>query len=1448
MSTSATISHPFHWLTDSSEMGERIRDFDWANTSLGSADSWSPALRMMTRFMLANRFPMMLWWGPQYVSFYNDPYRPVLGAKHPWALGKPVSECWSEIWHVLKPLIDTPFHGGPATWDEDILLELNRYGFVEETHFGIAYSPVPDETVASGIGGVLATVHETTEKVVGERRVVALRDLAASAGEARTVGEACRVAARTLSAHDRDMPFVLLYLIDADGRYAQLAGSAGCADDESVCPARIDLHADAQHPWPLADVVRTQKLQIIDDLGRVLGSATPPGPWSDPPREAVLLPIRSNVAHQLVGVLVTGVSARLKLNELYRGFLDLVAGQIATAIAGAQAYEIERKRAEALAEIDRAKTTFFSNVSHELRTPLTLILGPLQDALADPEPALPRDRLEMLHRNVLRLQKLVNTLLDFSRIEAGRMQANYEPTDLAAVTAELSSVFRSAVEKAGMQLIVRCARLDMPVYVDRDMFEKILLNLLSNAFKFTLEGKIEVRLQDVGNVVELSVRDTGGGISASELPHVFERFHRIEGVRARTLEGTGIGLAFVQELVRLHGGSVAVQSVEGQGSTFTVTLPKGSNHLPPDRIGIARELTPSALADEYLFDEMQSWLPSEAEADHSTVREAAASVTQNSMSPQTSTRARIVWADDNADMRDYVRRLLSAKFDVEAVANGTAALAAVRRERPDLVLADVMMPGVDGFALLRALRENDDTRAIPVVLLSARAGEEAQVDGMQAGADDYLVKPFSARELLARVGAHVGMARQRRAHEARTAADLQAVTRLFEMGNRCAQTGIDFQACMDEIVDAAMALTGADKANLQIVEQNAGTLKIAAQRGFDDAFLAFFKAVRLDDASVCAAALQAADRIIVEDVTQSALFAGQPSLHVLLEASVRAVQSTPLISSGGTILGVISTHFCQPHCLGERELRLLDLLARQAADLLERKQAEHALQLSETRYRTLFDSIDEGYCIVEVLFDDEGKPYDYLFEEVNQSFERHTGIHDAVGRSMRDIEPNHDLHWFEAYGRIAKSGTPERFVSLAAALNRWYDVYAFRIGMPEEHRVAILFRDITDRRKAEEELQEADRRKDEFLATLAHELRNPLAPIRNGLHVLRLAGDHGGKSARIHEMLEGQVNHMVRLVDDLMEVSRITGGKVELRKEHIDLASVLRSAVEISEPLIDAAHHRLVINLPAESLIVDADAVRLAQVVANLLNNAAKYTNDRGRIWLTARREGSAALISVRDDGIGIPQDMLPKVFDLFTQVERTYDRAQGGLGIGLTLVRSLVELHGGSVDAISEGNDKGSEFIVRLPLAQQTSATKQLRPADMWGKAARQRILVVDDNRDAGDTLGMILKSLGAEVCVVRDGPAAFTALKAFPADVVLLDIGMPEMDGYEVARRLRQQVLGEELTLIAVTGWGQEEDRRRSGEAGFDHHLVKPVDIAVLEKLLTRLPAKKEFQPSSP
>jgi PAS domain S-box-containing protein len=713
-------------------MGGRIRAFDWSSTPLGPIGAWPASLRAALSICLRSRFQLAIYWGPELVLLYNDAERDVLGTMHPGALGRPAAEILADNWDVLGPMLWGVLTTGEATWSVDQLLRLNRHGFVEEAFFTYSYSPIQD---GDHIGGVLLVTVDTTERVLAERGLRTLRELAAESAGARSADEACALAAGVLAGNRSDLPFSLLFLTERDGRFRLCASTGvGGAPDADL--------------WPLREVAQARQSECVEDVASRLPRIT-----TGLPRSALVLPIAQAGQSAAAGCLVAGLSDFRPLDKAYRGFLELVAGQIGTAVAGARVLEEERRRAAALAELDAAKTAFFTNISHEFRTPLTLLLAPLEDTLTRAEGALSaadREQLGVAHHNALRMLKLVNMLLEFSRIEAGRLQAVCEPTDLAAFTAELASMFRSSVERAGLRLLVDCPPLSRPAAVDRDMWEKIVLNLLSNAFNFTLQGEIAVTLRQAGPEAELTVRDTGAGIPEEELPRLFERFHQVRGVRGRALEGTGIGLALVQELVKLHGGSIRVRSVYGRGSEFIVSVPLGPAPSAPDAGRVVPLPSPSR-ADPYLV-EAARWLPNLVRADP------APATSPNGAAP----RPRVLVADDNADLRQYLGRLLAGAYDIQEAPDGQAALAAARERPPDLVLTDVMMRGLDGFGLLRALRAEPGTRTVPVVLLSARAGEESRLEGLAAGADDYLVKPFNARELLARVGSHLDMARVRR--------------------------------------------------------------------------------------------------------------------------------------------------------------------------------------------------------------------------------------------------------------------------------------------------------------------------------------------------------------------------------------------------------------------------------------------------------------------------------------------------------------------------------------------------------------------------------------------------------------------------------------------------------------------------------------------------------------
>jgi PAS domain S-box-containing protein len=549
---------------------------------------------------------------------------------------------------------------------------------------------------------------------------------------------------------------VLVGMLRLDFAYVRLNDPVGGGLIEMV------RHDSLRHPGAEPRMIGQT---LNDSLGANLRKWPPraSNPFGD--GSLSIVPLGSGRDNE-IGVIVSGSQRADFPWQTETVLLNVAANQAAIGLASARAYEQERLRAEALAEIDRVKTQFFNNVSHEFRTPLTLMLGPLEEVLPEAGERLGPERQQQLltvRRNALRLLKLVNTLLDFSRIEAGRVQAVYQPTDLATLTSEIASAFQSAMDDAGLRFSVECQPIAEPVFVDCDMWEKIVLNLLSNALKFTFEGEVAITLKSVDGAVELQVRDTGVGIPDEQRERVFERFHRIESTYARTYEGTGIGLGLVQELVKLHGGSVRVESAIGVGSTFTVAIPRGKAHLPAERIRAEQSFASRETRAVAYVEEAQRWLSdASSAADDVAMLATLPSLASSSEAVPGTKREVIVLADDNADMRQYLSRLLSERYEVHGVADGREALEAARQLRPALVLADVMMPRLDGFGVLRAIRDDPALCSTPVILVSARAGEESRVEGLQADADDYLVKPFAARELLARVATHVKMANLRR--------------------------------------------------------------------------------------------------------------------------------------------------------------------------------------------------------------------------------------------------------------------------------------------------------------------------------------------------------------------------------------------------------------------------------------------------------------------------------------------------------------------------------------------------------------------------------------------------------------------------------------------------------------------------------------------------------------
>jgi PAS domain S-box-containing protein len=750
-----------------------------------------------------------------------------------------------------------------------------------------------------------------------------------------------------------------------------------------------------------------------------------------------------------------------------------------------------------------------------------------------------------------------------------------------------------------------------------------------------------------------------------------------------------------------------------------------------------------------------------------------------------------VLADDNSDMRAYLRELLSHSYAVEAVADGEEALAAVRREPPDLILCDVMMPRLDGFALLKALRADETLRAIPVILLSARAGEEARIEGLSAGADDYLAKPFSARELTARVTAHLELARVRR----------EATAALRESEERL-RLALDAASMGTFIWHVEHNEGETDARMLTLFGQSAdGTLNLetALSTMFDPA-----------DGQRYAQALARASQP-----------EGSGKLHEDVRVNLPDGSQRWLAITG-------QVYF-------DGEPRRASRMAGVAMDITDRKQVEHALRQRTLQYEALLNGAPLGVFLLDAQF---------RIRQVNPIAMPVFGdIPDLIGRDFDDLArimwpPGYADELVRLFRRTLETGEPYHIPELIErrldrGVTECYECQIIRIPLPDGgHGVVCYLRDISAHVQALTRLEAADRQKNEFLAMLAHELRNPLAPIRNAGELLSRSLPADARAQAITHMLQRQVTVLVRLVDDLLDVSRITQGRIVLKRRPVLLAEIIAQAMETVEPLIQEKHHRISV-VSSRPLRVDGDSTRLVQCVVNVLTNAAKYTQPNGEIRVESAEQGGEAVLTISDNGPGIPDDLLPHVFDLFVQSERTLDRSQGGLGIGLSLVKRLIEMHGGRVSASSPGSGRGSVFEMRLPLSKQDVESVRDVPAEM----PSARILIVDDNADAADSLGSLLELEGHRIEVTYGSADALARVRTFKPDIVLLDIGLPEMDGYEVARRIRAFPELNEVRLVALTGYGQTEDRQRAKSAGFDDHLVKPVEFPALQRVLAQL-----------
>lgn len=1274
----------YSFLEGGGETGELIRAIDWSSTPLGSPDKWSQSLKTCIRIILTSSQPMFVWWGKDLINIYNDAYIDIVRGKHPEALGQKASEVWHEIWDQVGPRADTVMQKNVGTYDEALLLIMERNGYPEETYYTFSYSPVPGDD--GNTAGIICANTDDTDRIIGERHLRTLKDLGKGLINCKSNSEVFNKTIDILKQNQYDFPFAVIYEIDELGEKATMAGITSVDAPAAAKPLEIDLRKIPEIYRSMADAIISNSITIADDIKTKIGYL-PSGGWKIPPEKTLILPISHSRDKRPSALMVVGMNPYRLPNEKYISFFRLISDQVATSLSHVHAYEQEKKRAEALAEIDKAKTLFFSNISHEFRTPLTLMLSPLEE-IRKKENSLPADikeNIEVSYRNTLRLQKLVNTLLDFSRIEAGRMQAEFELVDIAMLTRDLASSFRSAIEKAGLKFSVHCEIPDEDVYVDISMWEKIILNLISNAFKYTHEGQIGVSLKQEGNQIKLQVRDTGIGIPVEEQDKIFERFHRIQNIKGRSQEGTGIGLALVQELIKLHHGVISVESKPDKGSIFTVMIPVGKDHLPDERIKTGTNGTNQFNKADAFIKEALKWTPSNPVHQDASIdidhREASSDGQQQE-------KPFILLADDNADMRDYIKRLLTPAYRVITVENGKKALEKINDHIPDLIVSDVMMPELDGFELVKRLKSNTKLAKVPVLLLSARAGEEATLEGLQTGADDYLVKPFSARELISRINSTLKLAQSRKEAEQQYSdlflqapiaiCMLKGQEMVFELANKkyLEISGKDESIISKPLEEALPELKGQAFPDILKNVYNTGIPYFGNEEEVylnrygkqEKRFINFvYHPVHNQNGSTYSIL------VIAYDVTE------------LVEArqKLEEAEERVRIATDGTGLGTW-------------DLNLLNGQLIYTPRLNEIFGYDRSRVLTHSDMRNHVHP-DDRVNIIEKAFEEALRTSFYYYE-------------------ARIVWDNGITRWIRTQGKVLFDETGKAVRMLGTMMDITEQKVAQTALMESEERYRALAQELDmrvqqrtkDLSEANESLAISNKELEQFAFVTSHDLQEPLRKIQTFANMLyeRHRNQLDERAVSYLDKMMSASQRMSKLINDLLNFSRLRRSDESFAST--DLNEVLSNIINDFELLISQKQAKIIADkLP----VISANPLQMNQLFYNLISNALKFSKpdippvieiscrmaDKGDVMQIAHLDQGINYyeIIVRDNGIGFAQQYAEKIFEIFQRLNARSEYE--GTGIGLALVNKIVEHHKGAIFAVSvEG--EGSAFHLLLP------------------------------------------------------------------------------------------------------------------------------------------------------
>ncbi len=1238
------------FLAGGGEMGERIRNFDWSKTSLGSPELWPQELKTCVRIMLNSQQPIWIGWGKELIKLYNDTYIDIVRGKHPMALGQPASVVWKDIWKDISPLLSKAMLKDEGTYVESQLLIMHRSGFPEETYYTFSYTPVlgDDDKPA----GIICYNTTDTERIVNERSLKTLQQLD-SLVQKKTEREVYIQAAKAVEFNKWDFPFALIYKINDEGDTAELVATAGFEEKHATLPDIVDISKPGSYTENFCKAVTENRLTESENNG--LWGDLPKGAWDIIPHHFIHVPIKGANKKFPLAILSIGLNPYRQFDEVYKNFIQLTADQISLGVNNAIAYEEERKRAQVLEELDKAKTLFFSNISHEFRTPITLMLGPLEELLNKPDvhlSAYERQHVEVTHRNALRLLKLVNTLLDFSRIESGRHQAHFVLTDLSAYTTNLASNFRSVMEKAGLELVVNTNTIKEPVYIDKQMWEKIVFNLLSNAFKYTLQGKVIVELNADENEALLTVEDTGVGIPAKEIPHMFDRFHRVQNTAGRTYEGTGIGLSLVKELVQLHKGQISVESKEGTGSKFSVSIPLGKSHLPLAQVQETSDFA-EVISNVYI-DEAASFLHDKTEKPVSKQKDFDANLST------------ILIVDDNTDMRQHIESIISTKYNTLTAANGLEALQVLKQQPPSLILSDIMMPVMDGIELLKEVKENPAIAHIPVILITARAGEESRIEGYETGADDYMTKPFSANELLSRVKSQLKITQTRKEVEQRlrgflmqapaAIAILEGPEHVFSLTNIRFQELIGRQS--EEMLGYSLKQLFPEFEGQGIFEIFSYVHSSGEPFATNEFFASFMYQGRVRSGYW--------DFIIYPIRNKNGL---------INELMVHVIESTAQVEARKKVEA------------SEEQFRTL---AETLPQLVWMTDASGNQKYASGRWLEYTGLVSSPESWVQTLH-----PEDY--NRMEKAWQHSLSTGEVYKIELRLRNKAGEYHWHYGQGEPIRNEQGEIINWIGTFMDiHEQKLFTKKLEILVEERTAEL----SDKNVA---LENSNKELESFNYIASHDLQEPLRKIRTFIHLIEKSGFDTESGKKYFEKINSSAQRMSDLIQSVLTYSRLS--KTGEDFVETDLNNTLAEVKTDFELLIKEKNAIIKSDkLP----LIKANSLQINQLFSNLISNSLKFSTEKPKISISskivtgkqvnssANPEQSFVHLTFKDNGIGFPDEFKEKIFNLF---QRLHGKSEySGTGIGLSIVKKIVEQHKGFISADSKAGE-GAIFNIWLPV-----------------------------------------------------------------------------------------------------------------------------------------------------